>query len=298
MTPKSTPLRKRPSKAGGGKASGGGGGGLPVHRPSMDRIVERPSMDVGAGLSIVAADLATIASDQNSRAMAMVPASPKEVATACRARRGTILCSQTVLMPCPSETVSTASDGGSVRDNLEHEVLVADGSSAPLIGVGVRRGDGRLARTEAQSVLAAQGTFVRSFVGIRPLFVHYSSACSHTQYYVATQPLLRSPAPLSPFLLLPTYVRHDLILTTQYHPTQRHPTQRNPAQRFPAELVSLEVDKDAAVKNEDYTAAADLKTNIARVKRESMASEDDKSDQTLRIVKHVMQRDKPKKVSA
>lgn len=62
--------------------------------------------------------------------------------------------------------------------------------------------------------------------------------------------------------------------------------------------MSLEVDKDAAVKNEDYAAAADLKTNIARVKREKMASEDDKSDQTLRIVKHVMQRDKPKKVSA
>lgn len=236
MTPKSTPLRKRPSKAGGGKASGGGGGGLPVHRPSMDRIVERPSMDVGAGLSTVAADLATIASDQNSRAMAMVPASPKEVATACRARRGTILCSQTVLMPCPSETASTASDGGSVRDNLEHEVLVADGSSAPLIGVGVRRGDGRLARTEAQSVLAAQGTLVRLFVGIRPLFVHYSSACSHTQalYYVATQPLLRSPAPLSPFLLLPTYVRHDLILTSPIPPNPTPPNPTQPDATFPS----------------------------------------------------------------
>ena len=84
----------------------------------------------------------------------MKPASAKEVAVACRARRGTILSSQTVLMACPSETstinpTATALAGGggggggvgegSVRDNLEHEVLVADGSSVPLFGVGVRQ---------------------------------------------------------------------------------------------------------------------------------------------------------------
>ena len=166
MTPQGTPLRNRPTKTGISKASGAGGGGAPVSRPSMDRIAERPTVDVdvGAGLSTVAVELAGVAAKQDSLSKAMVPASAKEVATACRARRGTILYSQTVLMPCASETASTASDGGSVRDNLEHEVLVADGSSAPLIGVGVRRGDGRLARTEAQNLLAAKGTFRRRLI--------------------------------------------------------------------------------------------------------------------------------------
>ena len=51
------------------------------------------------------------------------------------------------------------------------------------------------------------------------------------------------------------------------------------------------------MKNEDYVAAADLKSKIAKIKHESTASQDDKHDQTLRIVKYVMQRDKPRKVS-